>query len=278
MSKLPNNQARPFLRWAGSKKQILPILERYCKPTHKRYVEPFVGSACLFFRVNPPRAILGDLNQELISTYMEVKYRVTDVVSELAKLESGKDRYLELRGANVDLMTPSERAARFIYLNRFCFNGLWRTNLKGKFNVPYGGNRSGNLPSEQQLVACSHRLRVARLIAGDFEKVLDHVETGDFVYMDPPFSVAARRVFKEYNSANFDDAALNRLRARLVDLADRKIDFLVSYAESDEADVLSEGFCKMQVSVRRNIAGFADSRIKSNEVLISPIPLLSQPT
>jgi DNA adenine methylase len=277
-NKFPNkvrliDQPRSFLRWAGSKKQILPILQNHWDSTFTRYVEPFAGSACLFFRIQPERALLGDINRELISTYIEVKYRVPQVIQELNKLEKGRDNYLKLRGMNVSKLSRSAKAARFIYLNRFCFNGLYRTNLKGQFNVPYGGEKSGGLPTEEVLRSCSRMLKRAHLVPGDFEKVLAKVRRGDFVYMDPPFSVEARRVFKEYNAAVFDTDALSRLRSWLEKLSNENIDFLVSYAESDEADYLKQGFFSRSVSVRRNIAGFSTSRRSSNEILVSSKPI-----
>lgn len=273
MSNLQIHTPRPFLRWAGSKNQIISTLASYWKPNHKRYVEPFVGSACLFFRIQPEKALLGDINKELISTYVEVKYRVSLVIDELAKLKKGREHYLDLREADISDFTPSQKAARFIYLNRFCFNGLYRTNLKGQFNVPFGGDKSGEIPSEQHLRNCSRLLQRAVFVPGDFEKVLDKVEPGDFVYMDPPFSVAAKRVFKEYNAAIFNNSDLDRLRLRLKELSEKKIDFLVSYAESDEAEILGKGFHRKEITVRRNIAGFAESRQKSKEVLISSMQL-----
>ena len=167
----PLDKPRSFLRWAGSKKQILPILHTHWNSSFTRYVEPFAGSACLFFRIQPKRALLGDINKDLISTYIEVKYRVAEVIEELSKLEKGRDNYLRLRGIDVTELTRSEKAARFIYLNRFCFNGLYRTNLKGQFNVPYGGERSGGIPTDKALRSCSRMLKRANHIAGGFEKV-----------------------------------------------------------------------------------------------------------
>lgn len=263
------DQPRSFLRWAGSKKQILPLLERHWNPTFTRYVEPFAGSACLFFRIQPGKALLGDINPDLIATYVEVKYRVSGVIAELAKLEKGREHYLRLRGLDASKLSRAQQAARFIYLNRFCFNGLFRTNLKGQFNVPYGGERSGAIPTDETLRACSRMLKHAHLIHGGFQKVLEKVTTGDFVYLDPPYSVEARRVFKEYSAASFGEKDLYSLRSWLEQLADRNINFLVSYAESDEADVLRRGFYSTVVSVRRNIAGFSTKRLKSNEILIS---------
>jgi len=259
----------PFLRWAGSKRRILPVLRSHWNSNHKRYLEPFAGSACLFFSLHPPRAILGDLNPELIGTYLEIKHRVEGVIRQLAKLRQNKKQYLEFRSASPCLLSASVRAARFIYLNRFCFNGLYRTNLQGKFNVPYSGERCGDLPPSDLLRKCSRNMRNARLVNGDFECVLEQAQKGDFIYMDPPFAVRARRVFREYDPSTFTPGDITRLRSWMEKLADARISFVVSYAESEEAEVLRRGFAYQTVSLRRNIAGFAANRTLHNEILIS---------
>jgi DNA adenine methylase len=259
----------PFLRWAGSKRRLLPVLRNYWTPKHKRYLEPFAGSACLFFALNPSTAILGDLNPELVATYVEVKYRVGDVLKCLARIPpSDRGEYIKLRAADPARLAPAQRAARFIYLNRFCFNGIYRTNLSGQFNVPFSGDRCGGIPKPDVFRWCSRRLRSARFLKGDFERVLAHARKGDFVYMDPPFAVRARRVFREYDPSTFTHTDISRLRSWMKRLDAAKISFVVSYAESDEADVLRKKFSYETVSVRRNIAGFAAHRARSNEVLI----------
>jgi len=267
--RLPGLGCAPFLRWAGSKRRILPVLRTYWKKNHKRYLEPFAGSACFFFSLSPPRAILGDLNPELMATYLEVKYRVDGVVRELAKLRPGKEQYNTLRAVSPGRLDAAARAARFIYLNRFCFNGLYRTNLEGRFNVPYSGERCGALPSADLLKECSRKIGRARLVNADFECVLERAERGDLVYMDPPFAVRARRVFREYDPGTFTHEDIARLRSWMDKLAEARITFVVSYAESEEADILRKGFDYQTVSVRRSIAGFAAHRLLSNEVLIS---------
>ena len=262
----------PFLRWAGSKRRLLPILQTFWTQKHKRYVEPFAGSACLFFAIKPPKAILGDLNPELIVTYIEVKYRIADVLKELKVLRpEDKEEYLRLREIDITTMTPPARAARFIYLNRFCFNGIYRTNLAGKFNVPYSGVRCGSVPNDDVFEKCSSRLRNARFVNGDFEHVLKHAEKGDLVYMDPPYAVRARRVFRQYDPSTFTHEDIVRLRSWMERLNAKGINFVVSYAESDEADVLKKNFSYETVAVRRHIAGFAAHRAMTNELLISNI-------
>jgi DNA adenine methylase len=268
----PAQDCSPFLRWAGSKRRLLPVLQTFWTKKHKRYVEPFAGSACLFFAIRPPKAILGDLNPELIATFIEVKYRIAEVLKELKALRpEDKSEYLRLREIDIATMTPPSRAARFIYLNRYCFNGIYRTNLAGKFNVPYSGIRCGSVPPDETFQKCSNRLRTARFVNGDFEKVLERAERGDLVYMDPPFAVRARRVFREYDPSTFTSNDIARLRKWMERLNARRISFVVSYAESDEADVLRKNFSCETVPVRRNIAGFVGSRVMTNEMVITNI-------
>ncbi|HEY6445733.1 MAG TPA: Dam family site-specific DNA-(adenine-N6)-methyltransferase [Acidobacteriaceae bacterium] len=262
----------PFLRWAGSKRRLVPVLKKFWTTEHERYVEPFAGSACLFFAICPPKAILGDLNPELIKTYLEVKYRLSEVSAELQKLgPADKDEYIGLRLMDPSTLPGPARAARFIYLNRYCFNGIYRTNLNGQFNVPYSGVACGSIPTNERMKRCQRRLRNARFVSGDFEKVLAHARKGDLVYMDPPFAVRSRRVFREYDARAFSYLDIQRLRKWMLWLDRAGIDFVVSYAESDEADNLRKGFGYETVAVRRHIAGFAGSRALTNEVLISNI-------
>ncbi|MGI9075215.1 MAG: DNA adenine methylase [Bryobacteraceae bacterium] len=268
----PRHDCVPFLRWAGSKRRLLPVLQSFWTKKHKRYVEPFAGSACLFFAIKPPKAILGDLNPELIATFIEVKYRIGAVLNELKTLRpEDREEYKRLRGIDISTMTSPARAARFIYLNRYCFNGIYRTNMLGQFNVPYSGVRCGAVPSDAVFQKCSNRLRSARLVNGDFESVLKYAEKGDLVYMDPPFAVQARRVFRQYDPSTFTSEDISRLRGWMERLNAARINFIVSYAESDEADVLRRNFSYETVSVRRNIAGFAGHRALTNELLISNI-------
>ena len=264
------NECPPFLRWAGSKRRLVSKLRTFWTKNHNRYIEPFAGSACLFFSIKPPKAILGDLNPELIATYVEMKYRIGEVLQELGKIgSSDKKKYNRLRSIDIATLSPPARAARFIYLNRFCFNGIYRTNLNGQFNVPYSGNGCGEMPRDELFRKCSSRLRNTRFMNNDFEKVLQEAKKGDFVYMDPPYAVRARRVFCEYDPSTFTHGDIKRLRSWMERLNRRRVSFVVSYAESDEADVLKSGFSYEIIAVRRNISGFAAHRAWVNELLIS---------
>ncbi|MGA9307885.1 MAG: Dam family site-specific DNA-(adenine-N6)-methyltransferase [Candidatus Sulfotelmatobacter sp.] len=258
----------PFLRWAGSKRQIVSTLASHWNDSFERYVEPFVGSACLFFHLAPRKALLGDINSELIQTYLQVREGPERVSAALDTLKIGRHSYYRIRSLDPSTLTPAQQAARFIYLNRFCFNGLYRTNLSGGFNVPYGGGKSGALSSRASLLSASKLLRRASLKAGDFGNLLATARKGDFVYMDPPFSIRNRRVFREYDPSVFGQGDVLRLRGAMEALADSGIMFVVSYLESEEANFLSRGFNVSAVTVRRNIAGFLRSRKTCRETLI----------
>lgn len=226
----------------------------------------------MFFAIKPPKAILGDLNPELIATYIEGKYRIDTVHRALKQLPpADREEYKRLRAIDISTLTPSARAARFIYLHRFCFNGIYRTNLLGQFNVPYSGVRCGNVPNDEVFHKCSNRLGTARFIESDFENVLKHAEKGDFVYMDPPFAGRARRVFRQYDPSTFTHGNTARRRSWMERLNAAHINYVVSSAESDEADVLLKNFSYEMVSVRRHIAGFAAHRSLTNELLISNV-------
>lgn len=260
----------PFLRWAGSKRQLVPELAQFWNPTYKRYIEPFAGSACLYFHLVPKRAILGDINPELIKTYIEIRDNVGSVINALKGLRNAKSEYLRIRALPPEALSKPMKAARFIYLNRFCFNGLYRTNLRGRFNVPYGGQRSGSLPTSDSLQQCSKLLMGARLVAADFENVLEQVRPGDFVYMDPPYAVQGRRIFREYNPAAFGDEDLRRVRFWMCRLAKMGVAFVLTFADSAEAKMLQEGFHTRYTTVRRSISGFTGFRSRAREVLIFP--------
>jgi len=258
----------PFLRWAGSKRQLVPQLAKHWNQSYERYIEPFAGSAALFFNISPKQAILADINAELIGVYGQIKRNMVRVIDALKGFPKNKMTYYELRAMDPGTLEPAMRAARFIYLNRYCFNGLYRTNQKGLFNVPYSGRGTGGIPSIELFKLCSSKLRRASLIAGDFEKTLQLVRDNDFVYLDPPFRIKARRVFNEYDATSFGENDILRLRKCLLRLDRRGIAFLVSYADSEEARFLAKGFCSQLINVKRNIAGFAGNRKMDTELLI----------
>jgi DNA adenine methylase len=261
---------KTFLRWAGSKRQLLPHLKKYIPNTYDRYVEPFAGSACLFFDLSPTAALIGDINSDLIETYRAIQRYWEKVAETLAKLVPCEKTYYDLRSCQPNHLSRIERAARFIYLNRFCFNGLYRTNNLGEFNVPYGGEGTGRLPTPEELREAASVLRRATLVDGSFEACLAMVRKGDFVYMDPPYVRKHKRSFTEYAPLEFRVKELFLLRRWMESLKQQNIPFLVTYTDCAEARMLSKGFRRDRVQTRRCISGFVNSRKTVWDVIIHP--------
>ena len=261
----------PIIRWAGSKKALLPTLRQYWGD-HKRYIEPFCGSGCLFFSIEPQGGVLGDINADLMGTYEALRDDPTRVAEYLLKLPANKEIYYKLRAQNPLRLSEVGRAARFLFLNRLCFNGIYRTNLDGQFNVPYGPQKKKSRKVKFDpdfLMKASDLLRRVSLVRGDFEKTLSHAEEGDFVYMDPPYAVSGRRIFSEYHPESFSVTDLRRLREMLKELDQKGAHFIISYADSTEGRALVDGWHTRRIRTRRNVAGFAGHRRSAYEILAS---------
>lgn len=262
--------AKPFLRWAGSKRSMLSKLRSLVPSDYGTYIEPFVGSACLFFDTNPAKAVLGDLNDRLIEMYGVVARDPERVARLLAELPVGSDAYYSIRQDYKTEKDELRKAAMLIYLNRFCFNGLYRTNQQGFFNVPYGAPRSAAVPTERDLVAAAKKIQGANLLCGDFESVIRRsASPGDFVYLDPPFHVSKKRVFRQYTATPFTRDDFTRLRNLLADLDGMGVKFLLSYAYSIEAERELKRYNVCMVETRRNISGFPQHRSSAEELLVS---------
>jgi DNA adenine methylase len=265
-------RGKPFLRWAGSKRKQVSRLASFWSPENERYVEPFAGSACLFFELAPKSAVLGDSNKELMEVYRVVRDEPKRLYRRLCRIRRDLPTYCRWRKIKPQSLDRETRALRFLYLNRNCFNGIYRTNTDGEFNVPMG-KRPGAYFSEEDLLECSRLLRRTTLVPGDFEKTLERVRAGDFVYLDPPYAVTSRRIFKEYGKTPFGTADIPRLSECLTTIVKRDADFLVSYADCAEARVLALEWNSVRLPVRRHVAGFAGDRKRAYEWLISNRPI-----
>lgn len=259
----------PLIRWAGSKKKLLPLLKKNTPKEYNKYIEPFCGSACLYFNLRPEKAVLGDINKELIVSYRTIKKRSKAVSEKLSRAQKSKEEYLYLRELDPETLNEIERSYRFIYLNRFCFNGVYRTNKEGKFNVPMG-SKTGNLPSSEKISHCAKALKGARLVHGDFKKTLKFVERDDFVYIDPPYTKEGAKNRGEYGSGSFDYQDIPSLLGYLEKIENKGAYFLLSYScESSLLDVIPQRWHVLELSVERHIAGFREHRGTAQEVLIA---------
>lgn len=264
------DMAPPFLKWAGGKRWLIRSHKSaFDLSGIKRYVEPFVGSGAVFFGLAPKKAILNDANADLIGTYRAIRSDWAGVARALAKHQKlhGADYYYEVRASSP--RTPASCAARFIYLNRTCFNGLFRVNRLGKFNVPIGTKSSVVLESDD-FEAIALRLVDVELTTGDFEKVVDDCRKGDLVYADPPYTVKHNNNgFIKYNERLFSWADQERLKCALERAVARGARVLVSNADHPSIRDLYEG-AGCLVAERHSVMASESARRKiTTELLIS---------
>lgn len=264
---LPKIWTEPVFRWAGSKRKLLPILLKNTPTTFERYVEPFCGSACLFFALNPEKSLLGDINSELIHTYRQIRYHPRIIARRVQEIRQTKDNYLRIRALKSDELSDIDRAVRFVFLNRLCFNGVYRTNKKGQFNVPMG-NKTGKIPSETAFYRCSIALRNAELCDADFESL--NIKKGDFIYLDPPYAKKEGRDRGEYGPGSFQYSDIDRIVKFLKKITEKKANFLFSYScSNDVIDRLHNNWNVQEISVARHVAGFSKHRNTVKEILVS---------
>jgi len=264
---------RSLLRWAGSKRQLLGSLKYYWDAADsQRYVEPFAGSAALFFEIAPRRAVINDVNTELISFYRGIK-RSPALVYELASsLKVDEATYYEVRRNYTAETDPIRRSANFFYLNRYCFNGIYRTNAAGQFNVPFAKDRVGQFPAWNLVETAVRQLRKASTHNRDFESLIKtEVAENDFVYLDPPYAVENQRIFTQYNATTFGLNDLDRLQVTLELINSRGAKFVLSYAFCKEATSYFSRWNHQLVQCQRNVAGFAKHRRKAVELMITNI-------
>ena len=231
-----------------------------------------MGSASLFFHLVPRRAILSDLNAKLVECFEQVKSAPDAVAREMLTLKNTPDNYYRVRAQDETLLAPETRAARFIYLNRYCFNGLYRTNKSGRFNVPYGGGRTGALPGFDELLTASMMLTDSKFVCSDFESVIRrYARCGDFIYLDPPYAKQNESLDMQYGPDNFGMRDLRRLADTLSHLDALGASFLVSYADCAEAREHLGIWPSRKVWVNRSIAANVNARVKAGELLISNV-------
>ena len=212
---------KPFLKWAGGKTQMISEILKFAPKNFNKYIEPFIGGGAVFFNLNHPKSIISDSNEELIITYKQVKNNIEEVVRILEKYNNNEEFFYKTRAMNINRISPSERAARLIYLNKTCFNGLFRVNKKGEFNVPYG-KRAGSFLNKENLIGASFYLKDTDIYHSDYKDVLKKfAQKGDFIFLDPPYQpVGKYSDFKRYTKEFFyenDQIELSKIFKGLTD-------------------------------------------------------------
>jgi DNA adenine methylase len=268
---LPDERVRasPFLKWVGGKTSLLPELLRHVPARVRRYHEPFVGGGALFFAVAPRRAVLSDSNGELVHCYQQVRDDVYRVLDALTRHVYEKAHYQNIRALDPVRLTPAARAARFIFLNKTCFNGLWRVNRAGRFNVPIGRYKNPRFHDPSLLIGASAALRMVEILQAPFEESLAKAAPGDFVYLDPPYDpISATSSFSSYTAGGFTWEDQKRLARCCIALNRRGVRFLLSNSATERVRELYRGFEQRTVRAPRFINSNAGARGKVDELLV----------
>jgi DNA adenine methylase len=270
---------QPVVKWAGGKRQLLGVLELSLPSEYRRYIEPFAGGAALLFHLAPSYAVINDANDELINTYRVIKSRLAELVVELQKHENNRDYFYAIRNwdrqpEEYAHLSNVQRAARFLYLNRTCYNGLYRVNKRGQFNVPYGKYKNPSLVNEAvlQRVHDYFHAKEVYFFNTDFEQFFHNFafERGDFVYIDPPYDPFEQgNNFVQYQGVGFGKEQQLKLKQICDTLTDRGVNFLLSNSATPYiCGLYQEQYYLQRVKARRMIASQVASRVAIEEVLV----------
>lgn len=270
----------PVLKWVGGKRQLISDIEPLIPKSISTYVEPFVGGGAVLFHLQPKKAIINDYNQELMNVYQVIKDKPNELIEVLQEHKglNSEDYFYEIRSLdrseNYENMTDVEKAGRVIYLNKTCFNGLFRVNRAGFFNTPYGRYKNPSIVDEVTIKAVSNYFNSANIkfLTGDYKEALKRLRRGAFVYFDPPYMpISASSSFTGYTEHGFDYEKQVELRDECLKLHNRGVRFLQSNSYSPEILELysdQKVFNIEIVQAKRSINSQADKRGEISEVLI----------
>ncbi|WP_322744841.1 DNA adenine methylase [[Phormidium] sp. LEGE 05292] len=272
-----NKVVRPFLKWAGGKRQLLPEIKKYLPKIRSNnvYYEPFLGAGALLFELQPTKAVINDSNTGLISCYTVIKDWVEELILDLKKHKNDPTYYYEIRDwdrsddyQNISLV---EKASRIIYLNKTCYNGLFRVNSQGQFNVPFGKYKNPNILEDAVLRAVSNYLKNndIKILNTDFQEAVKTAKKGDFVYFDPPYDpVSNTASFTGYDINGFDKNDQKRLKEVFIDLTERGCNVMLSNSLTPFTESLYREYSYIKVNATRNINSNALKRGRVEEILV----------
>lgn len=272
-----NKLVRPFLKWAGGKRQLVPeIKAHYIPKKYDTYYEPFLGGGAVFLELQPPKAVINDINSELINCYEVVKNSLDELIEDLRGHNNEEKYYYDIRdwdrSDEYKTKTPVQKASRIIFLNKTCYNGLFRVNSQGQFNVPFGKYKKNNFLDEVVLRAVSKYLNTnqIQILNVDFQKAVKDSEKGDFIYFDPPYDpVSSTASFTGYDINGFDKTEQIRLKETVDELNERGCKVLLSNACTDFVlNLYKQDYNIVKISATRAINSNALRRGKVDEVLV----------
>jgi DNA adenine methylase len=270
-----NKLIAPFLKWVGGKRQIMPSIVELMPKNITFYCEPFAGGGAVLFHLQPHKAIINDFNEELVNVYQVIKNNLDDLIEDLKKHKNEPEYFYNLRAIDrteeFKKLSEIERASRIIYLNKTCFNGLYRVNNSGEFNSPFGKYKNPNIVNEPTLKAVSNYLKTndIQLISGDYETILKNLDKKSFVYLNPPYHpISESSNFTGYVQGGWNMCDQVRLREACDDLHKRGIKFLLSNSSTDFIKDQYKDYEITIIKANRSINSNGEKRGEVDEVLI----------
>lgn len=274
---MSNSSVAPFVKWAGGKRQLLPQIRERMPEKYNKYYEPFVGGGAVTFELLPISAVINDINKALVNTYKNIQSAPVDFLGEVEKIDDamwddGKEYYYAMRQHYNDKLMKSEYdpelAALFVFLNKHCFNGLYRVNGKGLFNVPYNNSRSKSCDKDT-IMAISDYLSNVEIMEGDFAVPCADAKEGDFIFIDSPYAPLNPTSFESYTKEGFDIESHERLADLFDELTERGCRCMLTNHNTELINKLygDKGYKIDVVSVKRMINSDASNR-KGEEVII----------
>lgn len=275
-----NSLPHPFLKWAGGKRQLLSQMDFYFPKKFTKYIEPFVGGGAVFFHLfeknllNRKEVILIDINSEIINVYEVIQNNVDELIELLKNHRNEEGYYYKIRSKDRDLikynkMSNVEKASRMIYLNRCCYNGLYRVNSKGEFNVPFGKYKNPNFCDEENLIAVKKVLKDIKILHSSFEVCLNYAKQDDFIYFDPPYyPLSETSSFTSYTKEDFREDAQKKLFDVFQKLDDRGCKLMLSNSDNDFIRNLYSDYKIITLKAKRVINCNAEKRGNINSLMI----------
>ena len=271
------NLVMPFVKWVGGKRQLLASIAEHLPKNIKKYnyIEPFVGGGAVFFHLQPQRAIINDSNTELINVYQVIKNQPAELVADLKKHVNEPDYFYEIRALDRNesfkQLTPVQRASRVIYLNKTCYNGLYRVNNAGEFNVPFGKYKNPNIVNEPTIIAVSRYLNSGSItiLNEDYGEVLNQADKNSFVYLDPPYHpISESSNFTGYVQGGWNMYDQIRLREACDVLHSKGIKFLLSNSSAPFIKEQYQNYKIIVVKANRAVNSNGAERGEIDEVLV----------
>ena len=270
-----NKLIAPFLKWVGGKRQLMPAIKELIPKNYSNYYEPFIGGGAVLFNLQPKKAVINDFNKELINVYKTIKKNPKELISDLKTHKNESDYFYDLRALdreeNFENLSNIKRASRVIYLNKTCYNGLYRVNNSGEFNSPFGRYKNPNIINETTIKAVSKYLNTndITILNRDFEEALKEIKKGSFVYFDPPYyPVSASSNFTGYVQGGFDMYEQVRLKDLCDKLDKEGVKFLLSNSATQFIEDLYKDYKISYVKANRSINSNGKKRGEIDEVLI----------